>query len=811
MGQVYLGVLRGYSDSTTNEYGNFYMYLNYDSITRQSSGNSENLTLTNAYIQATPVYSDKRWTTNTIYIDSVYIGNTSLGISSSWKGYNSSTSKPRGHTTSVIATKTISGVSRTTTELSVTLYGHRSATSENSQTLTGKITFDAGWSSITSTPTLTITDHGTNKITFGGYVSQGNTNNAVNSSYLYYTTNGQDPYYPSDYTTRVQLTPNDERKYTVTVDLDRYIADLDQDEEIKFRAVTYSYPTQSADESLKSSVISGGCKYYSKPSPPNNLQITQDGNWITITADKGDNGLNNEAVGVAIQYWTNLDPEDVKNYTGPFEMESDAVVIALAWTEGTYKGGNSTGGLDDDGSAPFYWSEASRATNSITTYSTPGTPKDLSIVNNYNNSFTISCEVGNDGDNNSVQGVEIYYTTDGTVPSVGASNKIYLPGSQGVNVKYTITNTADLIVKAIARTKGTVTSNNEQFLYSDTIISSQVSVLYYKTPIIQKPVISYDKKLTKKSNITIDQNITLYKNTKLEECKIYLYKDSNDNALGDDNPLLRTMPVLKFPYQSSSQESSYPCSYITGSVVQKNGVIFTVGSDGLVSAQFDQSSYQTNQNVNFNLNDSLQLNTINGINLIIGQTYKIQDCVMCYRLKNRPDGDEGWRYKVSGETITWEQNFTFVAVYISVNNNELKTKKSQIFYPKISYSEDTAAYDIIQLNADSLNMILSWQDVSLNVQHNFNLRDYDLKKDDKIYVKIVYTATNGQGQKLIKESDMPISDMYTLQSNGVMRIKVLENNIEQWYEGQVWVNVEGEWKEATEVFVNVDSSWKESV
>jgi hypothetical protein len=46
-----------------------------------------------------------------------------------------------------------------------------------------------------------------------------------------------------------------------------------------------------------------------------------------------------------------------------------------------------------------------------------------------------------------------------------------------------------------------------------------------------------------------------------------------------------------------------------------------------------------------------------------------------------------------------------------------------------------------------------------------------------------------------------------IQSNGVMRVNVGGT----WHEGQVWINVNGDWKEATDVFVNVDGKWKESV
>ena len=51
------------------------------------------------------------------------------------------------------------------------------------------------------------------------------------------------------------------------------------------------------------------------------------------------------------------------------------------------------------------------------------------------------------------------------------------------------------------------------------------------------------------------------------------------------------------------------------------------------------------------------------------------------------------------------------------------------------------------------------------------------------------------------------SNEYIIQSNGVMKVNVNNN----WYEGQVWVNVDGIWHEATDVFINIDGSWKESI
>ena len=141
MGQISLGVLRGYSDSTTNEYGNFNVYFNYESIIRADSGKSETVTFKNCYITAIPAIANKRYTFNTLYIDSVYIGNTSLGISGSWVGceywYTKSDGsyeyKPKSYTSSKV-TKSLT-VARDVGALTATLYGHRSGQTANSQIL----------------------------------------------------------------------------------------------------------------------------------------------------------------------------------------------------------------------------------------------------------------------------------------------------------------------------------------------------------------------------------------------------------------------------------------------------------------------------------------------------------------------------------------------------------------------------------------------------------------------------------------------------------------------------------------------------
>ena len=89
--------------------------------------------------------------------------------------------------------------------------------------------------------------------------------------------------------------------------------------------------------------------------------------------------------------------------------------------------------------------------------------------------------------------------------------------------------------------------------------------------------------------------------------------------------------------------------------------------------------------------------------------------------------------------------------------------------------------------------------------YEVSLKDYNLKKDDLIYAKITCDVRDTANNNLVY--DYPTSEMYLIESSGVMRI----NADGSWHEGQVWVNVKGNWKEATDVFMNVNDTWKESI
>ena len=65
-------------------------------------------------------------------------------------------------------------------------------------------------------------------------------------------------------------------------------------------------------------------------------------------------------------------------------------------------------------------------------------------------------------------------------------------------------------------------SNYDRSIATDIVTKN---ILYYKTPVINQPTISYDKKLTKKSSIRVNQYVNLYKHDKFKSCRIGLYKD----------------------------------------------------------------------------------------------------------------------------------------------------------------------------------------------------------------------------------------------------------------------------------------------
>ena len=351
---------------------------------------------------------------------------------------------------------------------------------------------------------------------------------------------------------------------------------------------------------------------------------------------------NNAPTGVEFYYTLDgSEPTKQSNkYIGPFEIQKDATVHAMAMTVGTYTGNNYS----------YYYSSPVYSNGvDITAYSIPHEPQNLQIVDKKNNSFYISCEVGNSGYNNTAVGVEIYYTLDGSEPTL-SSQCIKMQGSSGTKVETNILYVAkDTSIKAFARTLGSV----DNYLYSNMSPTISGTILYYQTPIIYTPTITYDKKLIKKSTINIKQHVYLYKNSELMSCKIGLYKNNNNNELAIDE-----IPID---------------------------------------------------------------------------------------------------------------------------------------------------------NIDTVNDDLKRENVELDIEYKYDLSKFEVRKNDEIYVKLIYDIQNGAGENIVNSENTPSSPMYLIESSGIIRVHIIQNNIDKWYEGQVWIKVGENWKEATDVFVNVNGNWKESV
>jgi hypothetical protein len=342
MASIYLGVLRGYSDSS--DIGAYYMYFNYDSATRANGGNSTSVEFKNCYISASSVITTKV-TTNNLYIDDVCIGNVSFGITGSWCGYTSS--YKQGDKTIYVLNKTYdtSGSKKTksvtvpigTSSLTITLYGHRTGQATNAQVLTGTATFSAGWSNITNKPTINIKDHGNNTATISGTLSKSGTNNSVTASTLYYTTNGMAPAEGTTYTKSINL--GSATDYEETVNLDTY-------DGTQICAIVYSKGEKG--DVLNSGNVYGDAKFYSNPLMPIDIGISiDDNNYVTITATPGSRGSNNPITGIEIFYIVVEDEESddmpdaqSNKYNGPFLINESSFVKVAARTTGSYKGNN---------------------------------------------------------------------------------------------------------------------------------------------------------------------------------------------------------------------------------------------------------------------------------------------------------------------------------------------------------------------------------------------------------------------------------------------------------------------------------------
>lgn len=801
MGQVSLGVLRGYSDSASNEYGNFNIYLYYDSITRANNGNSTTVTFTNCYVKAAPVFSNKRYTSNTIYIDSVSIGSTSLGISSSWVGRKyagvSNGKKvylPQGHSTSKV-TKNLT-VPIGTGSLTVTLKGHRSGTETNSQTLTKTISFNEGWAQL-AVPYANVVkngeakkygDNGDNSATivltnssWGAFSNA--TNNDFKSCGLKYSTDGQ------NYTS---LSSTDNKpKWKV------YIPATTT--KILFKDIYISGSAQSSKAGVAPN--STDVKYYAKPNKPTITKIQESTSGtqmtVTVTATKGSNGSNNNATGVEIAHSVDGSAKSYKlgnTYTFTINSVDYDKTVIYARTVGTHNIDVYKNKDLKEKTNIYYSDEIISYLNKSITITAPGQPSKLIIHDSGQNQFSITCSMGTDGENNEAQDVEIYYTINGTSPLDGGE----LRNSEDVHLYHQgefVGVSEDTTVNAVARTVGI----HPSYKYSTWTSIASAEILYYQAPMIQRPTISYDKKLTKKSTITINQYMTIYKNSQIVSFKAGLYKDQNhDNLQNEEIAEIRVAPVIKFPYISNM--GGYMCQYTVGTILENEKAKFTVLKDGCILAQY--KSQDNDSPAKFYLNDYNGVSIKDGINLIAGQTYQIFDCILYYK-----DGDKDM-YIQHGDVLEWKDHYRFIAVYIQqgIPNNSWG---EYTYNPKISYVYGNNILDEIPIHLESLNKTLKTQSINLGSSHSFYLSQFDIRKGDAIYTKIIHEIKNKNGASIdiLDTNQVPASEICFIESNGVMRVNVDGS----WYEGQVWVNCDGIWKEATDIFVNYNTEWKESI
>lgn len=133
MAQINCGTLYGYQDNNT-KYGAFAVYFLYDNVTRDGT----NITIYNPKIQCTSISSDG-YTTNTIFINSVSVNGTSIGISGQ---YNGETYHGRTWTSKEVGNKTVSA-NASLLSVPISISCGRSGAQYN-QTLTGNLSVPIG-------------------------------------------------------------------------------------------------------------------------------------------------------------------------------------------------------------------------------------------------------------------------------------------------------------------------------------------------------------------------------------------------------------------------------------------------------------------------------------------------------------------------------------------------------------------------------------------------------------------------------------------------------------------------------------------
>jgi hypothetical protein len=140
---------------------------------------------------------------------------------------------------------------------------------------------------------------------------------------------------------------------------------------------------------------------------------------------------------------------------------------------------------------------------------TDGGRPSISITDNGDNTVTISGTLGINGANNNMTHAALYYTTDGSDPSVESNTKrkrVSLTASSGTNYSNTITITSACTVEAFVKCV---------FAYNTTTATANKAAKYYAAPNAPgAPVLSYNKsRLTVKEPLTFTWTAATAKNT----------------------------------------------------------------------------------------------------------------------------------------------------------------------------------------------------------------------------------------------------------------------------------------------------------
>lgn len=109
------------------------------------------------------------------------------------------------------------------------------------------------------------------------------------------------------------------------------------------------------------------------------------------------------------------------------------------------------------------------------------------------------------------------------------------------------------------------------------------------------------------------------------------------------------------------------------------------------------------------------------------------------------------------------------------------------------------------LNKSSILEYLDTEEVTSKV--TFDPNTFGYVPGDKVKLSVTAYAKNGKGTQLFGNNGYPVESVESLVQNaGVVRVKTAAG----WKEGQVYVRVNGTWKEADVIKVKTSTGWKES-